>query len=155
MEFLAELHHVLIHFPIAFFILYFLFEVSGIVLNKDYLIKSAFIILVLGVIGAVEAVLTGNKAEELLKIQGLLSPQIHDVVELHEEWATITLWYFFFVLALRTYLTVTKKFVGKIRYIFIVLSVVGVFLIYKTGEYGGKLVFEHGAGTKILQQNSK
>lgn len=153
MEILAELHPILIHFPIAFFVLYFLFETAGILLEKEYLIKSALIILALGVIGSIEAVLTGNKAAELLQSQNLLTGEIKELTETHETWATITLWFYFFVLAFRSYLTAKKKFVGKIRYIFIVLSVIGVFFIYKTGEYGGKLVFDHGAGTKILKKN--
>ncbi len=150
MEILAQYHPLLVHFPIAFFILYFIFETSGILLEKEYLLKSALIILALGVISSLESVLTGNQAEQLLKVQGILSSEIHEVIEEHESWATITLWYFVFVLTLRVFLTVNKKFIGKIRYVFIILSLVGVFLIYKTGEYGGKLVYEHGAGTKIL-----
>ena len=56
MEFLANLHPVIVHFPIAFFILYFLFEAAGIILGKDFLLKSAFIILLIGVVAAVCAV---------------------------------------------------------------------------------------------------
>lgn len=153
MELLAQYHHLLVHFPIAFFILYFFFESSGIIFEKEYLIKSALIILALGVVGSLESVLTGNQAEQLLKAQGILTSEIHEVVEEHESWATITLWFFVFVLVLRVFLTVNKKFVGKLRYIFIILSLIGVFLIYKTGEYGGKLVYEHGAGTKILLES--
>jgi len=155
LEFLAQYHPLLVHFPIAFFVLYFIFESAGIILNKEYLLKSAVIILALGIVGAVESVLTGNQAEELLKVQGVLSPAIHEIAEEHESWATITLWFYFFVLALRVFLTLNKKFVGKIRYVFILLSLIGVFLIYKTGEYGGKLVFDHGAGTKTLIEKSK
>jgi len=59
------------------------------------------------------------------------------------------------VLALRVFLTVNKKFVGKLRYIFVALSLVGIFFIYMTGEYGGKLVYEHGAGTKFLIEKDK
>lgn len=153
MELLAQYHHLLVHFPIAFFILYFFFESSGIIFEKEYLIKSALIILALGVVGSLESVLTGNQAVQLLKTQGILTPEIHEVVEEHESWATITLWFFVFVLALRVFLTVNKKFVGKLRYIFIILSLIGAFLIYQTGEYGGKLVYEHGAGTKILLES--
>lgn len=155
MEFLAELHPVLVHFPIAFLILYSIFETAGVIMDKKYLLKSALIILTLGVIASVEAALTGNKAAELLQVNGLLSAEIKELTEDHEYWATITLWFYFFVLAARTYLTVKKKFIGNIRYIFVVLSVIGVFFVFKTGEYGGKLVFDHGAGTKILQNIEK
>ena len=155
MEFLAQYHPLLVHFPIAFFFLYLIFESSGIIFKKEYLLKSAIIILALGVIGSVESVLTGNQAAELLKVQGILTSEISEAIEEHESWATITLWFFVIVLTLRVFLTVNKKFTGNIRYIFVILSLIGVFLIYKTGEYGGKLVYEHGAGTKVLINNSK
>ena len=155
MELLAQYHPLLVHFPIAFFILYFIFESSGIIFEKEYLLKSALVILALGVIGSVESVLTGNQAEQLLKVQGVLTSEIHEIIEEHESWATMTLWFFVFVLALRVFLTVNKKFIGKLRYVFVILSLIGVFLIYKTGEYGGKLVYDHGAGTKILIENKK
>ena len=155
MELLAQYHPLLVHFPIAFFILYFIFESSGVIFEKEYLLKSALVILALGVVGSVESVLTGNQAEQLLKVQGVLTSEIHEVIEEHESWATITLWFFVIVLALRVFLTVNKKFIGKLRYVFVILSLVGVFLIYKTGEYGGKLVYDHGTGTKILIENKK
>ncbi|NOX65286.1 MAG: hypothetical protein GXO85_05675 [Chlorobi bacterium] len=155
MELLAQYHPLLVHFPIVLFVLYFVFESSGIIFDKEYLLKSAVIILVLGVAGALEAVLTGNQAAQLLDAQGLLTQDINKIIEAHEDWATITLWYYVIVLALRVFLTVNKKFVGKLRYIFVVLSLVGIFFIYKTGEYGGKLVYEYGAGTKFLIEKDK
>ncbi len=155
MEFFAEYHPLLVHFPIALFILYFVFESSGIIFNKEYLLKSGVIILALGVAGALEAVLTGNQAAQLLDAQGLITPEINRVIEDHEEWATITLWFYVIVLGLRVFLTVNKKFVGKVRYIFIALSLIGVFFIYQTGEHGGKLVYEYGVGTKFLDEKIK
>ena len=155
MELFAEYHPLLVHFPIALFILYFIFETSGIVLNKEYLLKSAVIILAIGVAGALEAVLTGNQAAQLLDARGLLTPEINQVIDEHEDWATITLWFYSAVLALRVFLTLNKKFVGNLRYIFVVLSLVGVFFIYQTGEHGGKLVYEYGVGTKFLDEKSK
>lgn len=149
MEFLSGLHSKVIHFPIAFFMLYFLFETSGIILKKDFLTKSAFIVLVLGVIFSVLSVLTGNQAFEAAKTSlqknGLIS-----LIEQHELFATITLWYFFFILISRTYLTVKKKFEGKIMYAFVLLGLIGCVLIYLTGIYGGELVYEYGIGTKLF-----
>ena len=81
MEFLAQDHPLLVHFPIAFFFLYLIFESSGIIFKKEYLLKSAIIILALGVIGSVESVLTGNQAAELLKVQGNLTSEISEAIE--------------------------------------------------------------------------
>jgi uncharacterized membrane protein len=46
---------------------------------------------------------------------------------------------------------VRKKFVGLIKYIFVVLAIVIVFIVYKTGSYGGDLVKKYGIGTDIYQ----
>jgi uncharacterized membrane protein len=150
MEFLAELHPKIIHFPIAFFILYSLFESSGIILKKEFLLKSALIILILAIIFSVLAVLTGNQAYEILKERQTDTALYKDIISQHELFATITLWYFIGVMFLRIYFVVKKKFVGKNQYLFIVLGLIGSLLIIITGSYGGDLVFKYGIGTKIF-----
>jgi uncharacterized membrane protein len=150
MEFLADLHPKVIHFPIAFFILYFLFETAGIILKRDYLTKSAFIVLILGLFFSLLSVLTGNQAHQAVKQVQIDAALYNDLIEQHELFATITLWYFVAVSVFRTYLLVNKKFVNRIRYIFIILGLVGSLLIYLTGTYGGELVFKYGIGTKLF-----
>jgi uncharacterized membrane protein len=150
MEFLADLHPKVIHFPIAFFILYFLFETTGIILKRDYLTKSAFIVLILGLFFSLFSVLTGNQAHQAVKQVQIDAALYNDLIEQHELFATITLWYFVAVSVFRTYLLVNKKFVNRIRYIFIILGLVGSLLIYLTGTYGGELVFKYGIGTKLF-----
>ena len=151
MEILAGLHPRLVHFPIALFIIYFFLESYGILLKKDYLNKSAYIILIAGIIMALLSVLTGNQAHETATI--LYKDKINmlnQFIEQHEQSATITLWYFFVVLILRTYLVVKKKFESNWKYIFIPLGFVGCYLIYITGIYGGELVFKYGIGTQLF-----
>ena len=150
MEFLAELHPRIVHFPIAFFILYFFLESSGIILKKDFLLKSALLILIIGIITALIAVLTGNQAQTAAKLLIKNSSEINELINLHEEYATITLFYFSALLILRSYLVIKKKFVGNVRYIFIALGLIGCYLIYTTGIHGGELVFKYGIGTKLL-----
>jgi len=151
METLADFHPMIVHFPIVLFILYFLFESSGIILDKEYLSKSALIILGIGVLAAVNGVLTGNQAAELIDVMNLHSQIPEELIEEHEEWATITLWFYSFVLALRVYISSKNKFTGKLRYIFIALSLIGCYLIYETAEHGGKLVYKYGAGTELIK----
>lgn len=150
MEFLAQLHPKIIHFPIALFILYFLFETSGVLLKKEFLIKSALIVLILAILFSVLSVLTGNQAYEIVKQRQTDAALYKDLIEQHELFATITLWYFFAVLFLRIYFLVKKEFVGKIQYLFIVLGLIGSLLIFLTGTYGGDLVFKYGIGTKLF-----
>lgn len=148
MEFLAELHPLIVHFPIASLILYSLFEITGILIKREFVLKMAYVLLVIGIVTAVGAVLTGNQAAEAAVIY---NAEWDNVIDKHEDYATITLWYFFAILVFRTYLTVKKKFSGIYKYVFIPLVVLGIFLIYETGVYGSKLVYEHGIGTKIIQ----
>ncbi|HOI30688.1 MAG TPA: DUF2231 domain-containing protein [Melioribacteraceae bacterium] len=150
MEFLAGLHPKVIHFPIAFFILYFIFETAGIILKKEYLNKSAFIILALAVFFSIVAVLTGNQAHEMVKQIQADAALYNELIDKHELFSTITLWYFLALLIARTYLTVKKKFADKLRYLFVLLGLIGTVLIYLTATYGGELVFKYGIGTKLF-----
>jgi uncharacterized membrane protein len=149
MEFLADLHPKIIHFPIAFFILYSLFETASVIFKKEFLSKSAFIILILGVVFSLLAVLTGNQAHELVKKIQIEAMLYESIIAKHELYATITLWYFTSLLFFRVYFLVKKKFIGKIVYVFVLLGLLGIYFIYMTGLLGGELVFKYGIGIKL------
>ena len=61
-NFLAEIHPKVVHFPIALLTTYSILEIIGIIFNKEFITKSALLILCLGVVTAFIAVLTGNQA---------------------------------------------------------------------------------------------
>ncbi|OGU66353.1 MAG: hypothetical protein A2499_18975 [Stygiobacter sp. RIFOXYC12_FULL_38_8] len=151
MEFLVNMHPVIIHFPIAFFVAYFLLEVAALVTKKDSLCKMAAIFLGAGVIFALIAVLTGNQAHEVLKPVLRMKPSyIKEAIENHEQFATITLWFFFAMLVLRVYLLIKKNLSPNWRFVFFVLALLGMFFVYQTGILGGKLVYDFGVGTKLF-----
>ena len=153
MEFLADLHPNIVHFPIAFLLIYVLLEITGIVTKKEFFQKSAHLFLLLGVLAAVAAVITGNQASNIAsewKNKGAVIPL--DLISEHEEYATITLWYFTALLFLRTFYIIKKKFKGIVQYIFILLAVVGAYLVYQTGDHGGRLVYDHGVGTELKKE---
>ncbi len=150
MDFLSNLHPKIVHFPIALFVVYALLEIIGSFVKKDFFSKTAHLILFLGVIGAVAAVLTGNSAEDAAHALSKAGVSISiQAIENHSDFANFTLWYFAGILVLRTYLVLKKKFVGSLKYFFVVLSLVGVFLVYQTGQLGGKLVYKYGIGTDL------
>lgn len=151
MEFLVNMHPVIIHFPIAFFVAYFLLEVAALVTKKDSLCKMAAIFLGAGVIFSLIAVLTGNQAHEVLKPVLRMKPSyIEEAIENHEQFATITLWFFFAMLVLRVYLLIKKNLSPNWRFVFFVLALLGMFFVYQTGILGGKLVYDFGVGTKLF-----
>jgi uncharacterized membrane protein len=146
MEFLAELHPKVVHFPIALFFTFTIFELLGTVLKKDYFHKAAHLLLFLGVIGAVFAVITGKQA-------GSANPNWTEAsVELvreHSSFASITMWYFVSVLVIKTFLVLKKKINQKFNYMILALALIGCFFVYETSEHGGQLVTKFGIGTEL------
>ncbi len=152
MDFLSDLHPKIVHFPVALLMVYALLEILGVIFKKEFLSKAAHLFLFLGVLGAFAAVLTGHQAEEaaeLLEKKGAII-QFSAIGE-HENYATITLWFFTVALALRTFLFIKKKFVGIYKYIFIAIALAGAFLIFETADHGGKLVYKYGIGTELKE----
>ncbi len=94
--------------------------------------------------------LTGHQAEESWKNWNDVSKHL---LEEHETFATITLWYFFGLTILRTLFVINveirKKFskhIMKMKIAFVILAVAGCYFVYETGEHGGRLVYEYGVG---------
>jgi uncharacterized membrane protein len=153
MEFLAENHPRIVHFAVALLFLYPLLEVSGVLLKKDFLQKAAHLILLFGVLAAVGGVLTGNQAHEVAMAwedKGAMIP--FKAINEHSFWANFTVWYFSALLVIRTFFVIKKKFIGKFRLIFVILSLAGLYLVYQTGDHGGKLVYKYGVGTELKKQ---
>ncbi len=150
MEFLAGLHPRFVHFPIVLFILYFIFETAAIFWKKEGLSLSAYILLIGGIVTALIAVMTGNQAETVAQTLIPKDSALKNLIELHQDYATTVLWFYFGILVLRTYLMVKKKFAGNIRMIFIALGLMGCYLVYMAGSVGGDLVFKYGIGTQLF-----
>lgn len=146
------MHPLVIHFPIALLLAYVLLETIGIIFKKEFFSKAAHLFLLLGVLGMVAAVLTGNSAESIarqwIKNGAKIPP---NAIGEHEDFANTTLWFFAGLLVFRTYLVLKNKFTGYLKYIVLVLSFIGIYFIYQTGYYGGRLVYRYGAGTDIIK----
>ena len=150
MEALANLHPLVIHFPIVLLMTYALLEIVGIFSKDSSISGFAYIILIVAVLSSVAALVTGNQAAHIS--ESLYSGNFNipkQVIEQHQLFATITVWFYVLVFLFRTYLVVKKKFIGRMRYIFIIFAIVGVYFIVVTGNLGGKLVFNHGVGTEL------
>ena len=154
MQDIAELHPLVVHFPIAILILYILVEVVSVFINNEKLKFTAQFLLIAGVISALAAVLSGNQAEQIaskiIEKHNLTSAQ--KALEAHEEQATFFLWYFVFVLVIRTMFILKKKFNGFRKIFVSILAVIGLYLILNTGKYGGELVYKYGVGTNSFNE---
>ncbi len=145
MEFLAEFHPKVVHFPIALLLTYILFEGLGAITKKEFLLKGAHLLLLLGVVAAFVAIQTGERAEMAFDYW---NKEASALMEEHEMYANITIWYFTALLVLRTFLVFKKKFTDVFKYSFVVLALIGGYFVYQTGDHGGRMVFEHGIGTE-------
>ncbi|MDR3668373.1 MAG: DUF2231 domain-containing protein [Ignavibacteriaceae bacterium] len=152
MEYLAQFHPKLVHFPIAFLLVYLLLEIIGAIFKREFFSKTAHLFLLFGVLGALAAVLTGNQAENAFEGWNKTT---HAILETHSTYANITLWFFTALLVLRTFLVVRKKFSNLFKYIFCLLGIVGAYFVYQTGDHGGQMVFQHGVGTQFYNQADK
>jgi uncharacterized membrane protein len=136
MEFLAGIHPKVVHFPIAFLMFYPLMELLFLFIGKDFFSKAAMLFLAIGVIGSFFAVLSGNQAFEFVKNW---SVEGKEVFSEHQYFANGTVWYFSVLLVVRYFLFIKKKLNRTIISVIFVLSLIGGYLVYQTGNYGGKL----------------
>ena len=136
MEFLAGIHPKIIHFPIAFLMIYPFLELAYLLTLKEFFLKVSILCLTLGVIGALFAVLSGNQAFEFVSNW---SDDSRKIFNEHQKFANLTVWYFTAILMIRYYLFVKKKLKRILISVIFVMSLLGVYFIYQAGSLGGKL----------------
>ena len=149
-SFLADIHPKVVHFPVALLTTYSLFEIVGIVFKKEFISKSALLILCLGVVTAFFAVLTGNQAASEFDFWNEKS---NALLNQHQTYATYLLWFSAIICGFRIFVVLKKKFTGIFKYIFILLALIMIFIVYETGMHGGDLVKKFGVGTELLESN--
>ena len=147
-NFLADIHTKVVHFPVALLATYSVLEIVGIIFKNEFISKSALLILCIGVVTALLAVLTGNSAaDNFLYWNAESSAMLFN----HQNYATYLAWFSALFCGLRIYIVVKKKFVGLRKYAFLIFALLILFLVYKTGTYGGDLVKKYGIGTNLNQ----
>src|SRR5256712_2935533 len=127
--------------PAALLLVTVLFDIGAWVTKRDSLKSAAVWTLWAGVIGGWVAVLAGLQAEDVIEH----GEAIHELMEQHERQALVTMGIFTVVLAWKLY----RRFdvprpaalgLGG-------LSGFGVIGLLVTGAAGGKMAFEHAAGS--------
>lgn len=136
MEFLANIHPKIIHFPLAFLMLYPLMEFLFILTKRDFFTKAATLFLIIGTVGALLAVFTGNQAYSVIKNW---NDESSNIFESHQTFANFTMWFFTALLIVKIYWLIKRKIDEKKILLLFLLSLLGCYLIYQTGNYGGKL----------------
>jgi len=140
-----ELHPAIVHFPIALLSIAAIFAVLSLFIKRDFFKQAAFWNLLIGVIAAAGAVLTGLMEEREL----VHNDAIHEVLEKHE-------FNGFFILVLSfvllTWAWVRKNRFMKLEYFSWVFALVLLSVtVFYQGYLGGKMVFGLGAGVKPME----
>jgi uncharacterized membrane protein len=145
MEALAPFHPAIVHTPIALIIVSAVFELMGRALDSEWWRKAAFAMLIVGVLGATLAVLSGTVAGDHAEHQGVSQEALDE----HEEIATMALW-------LGLGAVVTRAVAGRlgaaraaVAGLALLLHLASATTVGIAGYRGGRLVFEHGAGVKV------
>jgi uncharacterized membrane protein len=133
-------HALLNDLPIALLVAAVFFDLVALASHRVPFRQVAFWTLLVGVVGAAAAVISGLQAEDHIAH----GEAVHRVMETHETLGLISLGVFAVLALWRLFRE--NRMARLERTVVVVLSLAGVGLVFATGFYGGKLVFEHAAG---------
>lgn len=139
---LAELHPYFVHFPIALLTVGFLLDVASLFSTRLPFRQMGATLLVIGVLMAGAAVLTGDQAKDAAEHAGVDK----HIIEPHEQSATATLFLFLGLLIAR--ILMRKRESVWLWRGYSVVALFAVFMLLRTGYLGGRLVFDHGIAVK-------
>ena len=151
MEFLAGIHAKIIHFPIAFLMLYPVIELLFFITGKEFFNKAAFLFLTIGVVTVFFAVLSGNQAFEIVKDW---SAKSREVFNLHQNYANITVWYSTALLVFKYFMFNKKKLNRTLTVVLILLSFIGSYFVFQAGYYGGKVAHQNVISTTLNNEKT-
>jgi len=140
-----NVHPLIIHFPIALWMVAVLFDLISLFLPKDWLNNMVVTLYCLGAIGSLAAYLSGEQAMDIVSVpmQGELTAGTHS------DWGHYTLYYFIAYAVVRLFLFWKewdkKKMVAIALFLF---GAIGMGMVAKTADLGGKLVYKYGVGIK-------
>jgi uncharacterized membrane protein len=147
-EWAPNIHPLLVHFPIAFLILAFGFNLCTFFVPENWWDEKRNTLLYsIGAVSAIAVYYSGKAAADSI----FLPTQAQTTLSSHADWATWTVWFFAGYAIIRILLHWRKLFDKRtIKIALLVLAVPGIYLIFETAEYGGKMVYGYGAGTGQL-----
>ena len=137
-----NVHPLVVHFPIALWIVALLFLGLGSLRRRDDLFRVGCWLVYLGLAGAAVSVGTGLWAEEKL---GHDSPG-HELVHVHRNWMLVAS--SLGALTAAAAFVLRKRMSGKARWAITMAMVVTVGVMTLGADRGAELVFRYGTGTR-------
>jgi uncharacterized membrane protein len=157
----SELHPLIIHFPIALLLIAPLFIIAGILMNpqngRPFLV-TALALMILGTVGTVVAVLTGEAAAEVAH----RSTGVSAVLERHQELAEITRDIFGLLSVIFAAILFVPRFLKRettaaaariLPLAFLLFYGAGTVVLVNTAHNGGRLVHEFGVHAILVPAN--
>ncbi len=135
---LDYLHPLVVHFPIALWMTALLFYFLYAWRNDDFFVRTGIWLHVLGVLGGVAALLTGERDEEMVEETLERIPAAHELIEQHETMGKVVTG-LFAVLALWVLFRRPK---GGMRWVLVAAMAAAAALLAYQGHIGGRLVYE-------------
>ena len=145
-EWMPNLHPMVVHFPIALIIVAFAVDVVALFFRRiSILPRMSTILYVLGALGALGSVVSGEGATETVAVAG----QASSILANHEDVGEITMYYFLIYAALRLALWwLSFRLVFWIP--LAVIGAAGLIPLYQASSFGGRLVYEQGVGVAMV-----
>ncbi|MYG69434.1 MAG: hypothetical protein F4199_05220 [Rhodothermaceae bacterium] len=145
-EWMPNLHPMVVHFPIALIIVAFAVDVVALFFRKiSMLPRMSTILYVLGALGAVGSVVSGEAAVETVAVSG----QASSILANHEDVGEIVMYYFLIYSVLRLAL-----WWFSFRLVFwvplTIIGAIGLIPLYQASSFGGRLVYEQGVGVAMV-----
>jgi len=146
-EWMPNFHPLLVHFPIALLVTAFLVDIIALGFRRiSFLPRTSTILYILGALGAVAAVVSGESAAETVDVTGQAISILND----HEEVGELAMKYYLVYGALRVALWWWLKFRLAIWIPLSVIGGVGLIPLYQASSFGGRLVYEQGVGVAMV-----
>ncbi len=151
-EWMPNVHPLLVHFPIALLATAFLVDIVALVLRRTSILRrTSTILYVLGALGAVAAVISGESAVETVEVTG----QASSILNEHEELGEMVMKYYLVYGAVRVLLFWWLKPRILTWIPLAVIGGIGLVPLYQASSFGGRLVYEQGAGVAMVDSMAK
>jgi uncharacterized membrane protein len=143
---LQNVHPLVVHFPIAFLMGAALFYFLALILRKETLATTAFLLLILGAFSTCVAAASGLYGEEGIMVSRSVREHL---LERHEQLMLVTTG---LSIALTIWAVIARPFPRKKRGIFIFLIVIMLGIMTWGADYGARMVYDYNAGGNACSQ---
>ena len=151
-EWAPNIHPMLVHFPIAILGIAVFFDLISFLLPKKkkwWTEEATAFLYGVGAVAAIIVYYTGTLAADSVTA----SAAAESVMSNHADWAWYTIWFYGIYAIARIAATwmAQEKHRLKFHLGFFLLSFIGLFLLYETGDHGAQMVFEYGVGVQAVE----